>query len=71
MTPTAAPPPATPTDQPASAPVFTPPADPADHARMLKAHAAAARTLHVRAHGPSTLGFKGALSAAEPIRTGG
>ncbi|MEU7736778.1 NUDIX domain-containing protein [Streptomyces griseus] len=45
--------------RPAPTAVFTPPADPADHARMRRTHAAAARTLHVRAHGPSTWGFRG------------
>lgn len=45
--------------RPAPAAVFTTPADPADHARMRRAHAVAARTLHVRAHGPSTWGFRG------------
>lgn len=39
--------------------VFSPPADPADRTRMLRAHAAAARTLHVRANGPSIWGFQG------------
>ncbi|WP_337192460.1 hypothetical protein [Streptomyces sp. YIM 132580] len=59
MTSIATPPPATATGQPVPAPVFTPPTDPADHERMIRAHAAAARTLHVRAHGASIWGFKG------------
>ncbi|MEU5136868.1 hypothetical protein [Streptomyces californicus] len=62
MTPTSTPtqPKVRPAEQrPAPAAVFAAPADPGDHARMRRAHAAAARTLHVRAHGPFTWGFQG------------
>ncbi|MFJ6809118.1 hypothetical protein ACIQRK_24335 [Streptomyces anulatus] len=52
-------PPGAATTTPTPGAVFAPPEDPHDRIRMVRAHAAAAGTLCVRAHGSRTWGFKG------------